>query len=157
MDGHKFRVRAHGKIEEKRKSEVSRSSENTRLTVSLPISVDMYFNRPAEVISPCIHVVVSLPVTAYFHVPAESLEVCLARLSKLQVPPLWILTQADPNLYASLPLMTPEQLSLSIRHDFSWAVSVGSHGLDPTLCPDVPEKFTAAFSLNQFLNLLDKQ
>ena len=51
MGGPKFRLGVHRKNEEGRKSVERRKSENSSLTVSLPITV--YFNRPAEVISPC--------------------------------------------------------------------------------------------------------
>ena len=154
MGGRKFRLGTHRKNEERRSRE-RRKSKNSSLTVSLPVFI--YFNRTAEVNSQCL--VVSLPVSVYLHAPAESLEVLSVRLSKLQVPPSWVVAQADPLLIcqlASHDTRATVQLSLLVRHDFSWAVSVGSHSLDPTLCPDVPDKFTTAFSLNQFLILLDK-
>ena len=151
MGGRKFKLGVYRKKKERRKS------ENSSLTVSLPIA--LYFNRPAEVISP--GMVVSLPVSAYTHAPAESHEVLLARLSRLQLPPSWVATEADPLLLcklASHETRATVHLSLSICHDFSWAISVGSHGLDCDLFPGVhvPDKFTTAFSLKQFLILLDK-
>ena len=51
LGGRKFRLGVHRKSEERRKSVERRKRENSTLTVSLPITA--YFNRPAEVISPC--------------------------------------------------------------------------------------------------------
>ena len=137
MGGCKFRLSTHRKNEERKKRQKKIEQKQTNLE---------------DFSSPCL--TMSLPISAYHDGSVLKIASLFSRLlSSHCMPSSWIVARQIPLLLCKLSIhdtIASLSISLSIQHDFSWTVTVGSQSLTSDLClllVGVPDRLASHFKM----------
>ena len=141
MGGRKFHLSTHRKNEERKRRKKKAQQKQTCLEDSS---------------SPCL--TVSLSISVYNEGTVSKIASLSSRLlSGHCVPSAWIVARQVPLLLCKLITnSTTASLSItvSVQHDFSWTITVGSQGLTSDICAlivDAPDRLASVSAVCKLL------
>lgn len=145
MGGRKFRLSTHRKNEERKRRQKRAEQKQNCLGDSSSLCLT-----------------VSLPISVYHEGTVSTIASLSSRLLGSHcIPSTWVIARQIPLLLCKLSTQDTTasvSITLSVQHDFSWTVTVGSQGSVSELCPlfvSSPEMLASVSAVCKILSIID--